>query len=183
MFEGPAVERAQYEPEALALLDVFQYLIGNTDWSAFAGPRGEDCCHNVVPYVRADGTFVPVAYDFDASGIVNPPHAAPDQRLPIRNVRQRLYRGRCRAPPPALAFPQGPESGGRRPFPRACRARADLRPLRAAKVFDRCVVRREPRARRRSRGARARIRRGFFRRARRRGAPSEGVFRRLRQLI
>ena len=98
MFEGPAVERAQYEPEALALLDVFQYLIGNTDWSAFAGPRGEDCCHNVVPYVRADGTFVPVAYDFDASGIVNPQHAAPDQRLPIRNVRQRLYRGRCRAP-------------------------------------------------------------------------------------
>ena len=51
-----------------------------------------------MPYVRADGTFVPVAYDFDASGIVNPPHAAPDQRLPIRNVRQRLYRGRCRAP-------------------------------------------------------------------------------------
>ncbi len=97
-FAGPAVEGRQYDPEALAIVEVFQYLIGNTDWSAFAGPRGEDCCHNVVPYVRADGTFVPVPYDFDASGIVDPPHAAPDERLRIRNVRQRLYRGRCRTP-------------------------------------------------------------------------------------
>lgn len=98
IFEGPTIERARYDSEALALLDVFQYLIGNTDWSALAGPRGEDCCHNVVPYVRADGTLVPVPYDFDASGIVDPPHAAPDERLRIRDVRQRLYRGRCRTP-------------------------------------------------------------------------------------
>lgn len=98
VFEGPAVERAKYDAEALALLDVYQYLIGNTDWSALAGPRGEECCHNVVPYTRADGTFVPVPYDFDASGIVDPPHALPDERLRIRDVRQRLYRGRCRTP-------------------------------------------------------------------------------------
>jgi hypothetical protein len=98
IFEEPAIERSRYDAEALALLDVFQYLIGNTDWSALAGPRGEDCCHNVVPYARADGMFVPVPYDFDASGIVDPPHAAPDERLPIRDVRQRLYRGRCRTP-------------------------------------------------------------------------------------
>ena len=98
IFEGPTVERARYDAEALALVDVFQYLIGNTDWSALSGPRGEECCHNVVPYVRADGTFVPVPYDFDASGIVDPPHAAPDERLRIRDVRQRLYRGRCRTP-------------------------------------------------------------------------------------
>lgn len=96
--ESPTVERAKYDAEALALLDVFQYLIGNTDWSAFAGPTGDECCHNVVPYARADGTFVPVPYDFDASGIVDPPHAAPDERLRIRDVRQRLYRGRCRTP-------------------------------------------------------------------------------------
>jgi hypothetical protein len=96
LHEAPAVERSQYDPEALALLDVFQYFIGNTDWSAFAPPQGENCCHNVVPYLRADGMVVPVPYDFDSSGIVDPPHAAPDERLRIRTVRQRLYRGRCR---------------------------------------------------------------------------------------
>ena len=96
--ESPAVARSAYDPESLALLDVFQYLIGNTDWSALAGPSGDECCHNVVPYARADGTFVPVPYDFDASGIVDPPHAAPDERLRIRDVRQRLYRGQCRSP-------------------------------------------------------------------------------------
>jgi len=97
-FEGLKVDRAKYDAEALALLDVFQYLIGNTDWSALEGPSGEECCHNVVPYTRADGAFVPVPYDFDSSGIVDPPHALPDERLRIRDVRQRLYRGRCRAP-------------------------------------------------------------------------------------
>ena len=75
---------------------MFQYFIGNTDWSAIAGPAGQPCCHNVVPYARADGMLVPVPYDFDASGIVDAPYSLPDERLPIKYVRQRLYRGRCR---------------------------------------------------------------------------------------
>jgi hypothetical protein len=96
IFEGPAVERAKYDAESLALLDVFQYFLGNTDWSALAGPAGQECCHNVVPYVRADGVMVPVPYDFDSAGLIDAPHALPDERLPIRDVRQRLYRGACR---------------------------------------------------------------------------------------
>jgi hypothetical protein len=106
MFEEGTVERSRYDADALALLDVFQYFIGNTDVSAIAGPQGEICCHNVVPYLRSDDTpddasdneMVPVPYDFDAAGIVDAPHAAPDERLPIKDVRQRLYRGRCRSP-------------------------------------------------------------------------------------
>lgn len=90
------VEAASYVLDAFALLDVFQYFIGNTDWSALGGPAGENCCHNVVPFARADGTLVPVPYDFDASGLVEAPYAQPDARLPIRTVRTRLYRGRCR---------------------------------------------------------------------------------------
>ena len=97
--EEPAVDRARYDAESLALLEVFEYFIGNTDWSVAAASHGEDtCCHNVVPYARSDGTLVPVPYDFDSSGIVNPPYAAPDERLRLRDVRQRLYRGRCRSP-------------------------------------------------------------------------------------
>jgi len=91
-----SIDRALYDASALAMLDVFQYFIGNTDWSAFEGPDGEACCHNVVPFARADGVLLPVPYDFDASGLVSAPYAVPAEGLPIQSVRQRLYRGRCR---------------------------------------------------------------------------------------
>jgi hypothetical protein len=90
------IDRARYDQSALALLDVFQYFIGNTDWSAVEGPGDENCCHNVVPYARPDGVLLPVPYDFDAAGIVESPYAYPSTQLPIRSVRQRLYRGSCR---------------------------------------------------------------------------------------
>lgn len=90
------VERARYDAAALALVETFEYFIGNTDWSALAGPAGSKCCHNVVPLARADGVLLPIIYDFDASGIVDPPYALPDQRLRITSVRTRVYRGPCR---------------------------------------------------------------------------------------
>ncbi|HEV7388481.1 MAG TPA: hypothetical protein VGN73_07720, partial [Gemmatimonadaceae bacterium] len=37
----------------------------------------------------------PIAYDFDFAGAVNASYATPDSRLPLPNVRQRLYRGYC----------------------------------------------------------------------------------------
>jgi hypothetical protein len=77
------------------LVAVFQYLIGNTDWSMLYGALDDDCCHNIVPLSRYDGKFLPLAYDFDFSGVVNASYAEPNPKLPIRNVRQRLYRGFC----------------------------------------------------------------------------------------
>jgi hypothetical protein len=91
--EVQRVEAKQYDQDALGLVNMFEYFIGNTDWSATAGPQGALCCHNVVPYRRADGMLVPVPYDFDSAGIVNAPHAVPNERLKIASVRQRLYRG------------------------------------------------------------------------------------------
>ena len=90
------IERARYDPSALAMLDVFQYFMGNTDWSAVDGLAGEACCHNVVPFARSDGVLLPVPYDFDAAGIVEAPYAQPAASLPIQSVRERLYRGGCR---------------------------------------------------------------------------------------
>jgi hypothetical protein len=90
---GERVDASRYDQEALSLIEMFQYFIGNTDWSASAGPAGDACCHNVVPLAREDGSLLPIPYDFDSTGIVNAP---PDERLPIRTVRQRLYRGECR---------------------------------------------------------------------------------------
>lgn len=96
--ETSSIDRAQYEPEALGLVYLFEYLIGNSDWAMTAPSQGGDvCCHNIVPYGHptADGKLVPVPYDFDSSGFVDASYALPDERLAITDVRQRLYRGHC----------------------------------------------------------------------------------------
>jgi len=67
---------------------VFQYMIGNTDFSV-AG------LHNVELLFKDDGTVMPIAYDFDFAGAVNAKYAVPDERLNLPNVRQRLFRGYC----------------------------------------------------------------------------------------
>ena len=36
-----------------------------------------------------------IPYDLDASGLVGAPYAAPPDGLPVRSLRQRLYRGFC----------------------------------------------------------------------------------------
>ena len=82
-------------PDQLNLTSVFQFLIGNTDFSPIAGPPGEKCCHNYVLLGDGAGPILPVAYDFDQSGFVNAPYARPDDRFRIRSVRQRVFRGRC----------------------------------------------------------------------------------------
>jgi hypothetical protein len=77
------------------LVSVYQYLIGNTDFSPIKGARDEPCCHNHVLIGNEEGTLLSVPYDFDMSGLVSAPHASPNPRFRLRNVRERLYRGRC----------------------------------------------------------------------------------------
>ena len=74
---------------------VFQYLIGNTDFSPIQAAEGESCCHNHVLIGGETGDLLSVPYDFDMSGFVSAAYAAPNSQFRIRNVRQRLYRGRC----------------------------------------------------------------------------------------
>ena len=76
------------DPFQDALVGVFQYMIGNTDFSIGG-------LHNVELLFREDGTVFPIAYDFDFAGAVNARYAVPDARLPIPNVRKRLFRGYC----------------------------------------------------------------------------------------
>lgn len=72
-----------------ALFGVFEYLIGNTDFS-ITGLHNAELLANV-----STGDVIPIAYDFDFSGAVNTRYATPDPSLRIRTVRQRLYRGYC----------------------------------------------------------------------------------------
>ena len=69
-------------------------MMGNTDWS-MAG------FHNSEVVRMPNGVHVPVPYDFDWTGFVAARYARPDERLGLRSVRQRLYRGFCR---PNFAF-------------------------------------------------------------------------------
>ena len=89
----PFPER-QLEPHHMTITALFQYAIGNTDFSFMSGPAGEDCCHNSSPVV-IDGRTFSVPYDFDRAGIVNVAYAAGNPELGIRDVRERRFRGFC----------------------------------------------------------------------------------------
>lgn len=86
-----ALQRLQFkdvDPAALDRMMLFNYMIGNTDFSLYA-------LHNVKIVQDPTRALYTVPYDFDLSGFVNPPYAAPDRRLGIRTVSDRLYRGPC----------------------------------------------------------------------------------------
>jgi hypothetical protein len=78
----------QTEPAAFIKMAVFQYLIGNTDWSVQ---------YQNTKLVAADSNSIPVVvpYDFDQSGVVNTPYAKPAKELEMNSVRERRYRGYC----------------------------------------------------------------------------------------
>ncbi len=78
------------QDRAMARFAMFNYMIGNTDWSItdrhnmkLAASKVPGSKHLVIPY------------DFDYSGIVGAGYAAPDPRFGIANVRQRVLRIPC----------------------------------------------------------------------------------------
>lgn len=92
------IKSAQLDPAHASKLALFQYLIGNTDWSLLQGPPGDICCHNnklIVKSGSEDG-WILLPFDFDQAGLINTRYSSPSETLGIRSVRQRVYRGRCR---------------------------------------------------------------------------------------
>ena len=69
--------------------DLFQYMIGNTDWST-------TFLHNSKVMFQEPGRYIPLAYDFDMSGFVDPPYGQPNTQLELTSLKERLYRGFCR---------------------------------------------------------------------------------------
>jgi hypothetical protein len=88
------VPRDRHDRDHAAMVYVYEYMIGNTDWQLTLPDYDEGCCHN-VRLVEKDGQVVLLPFDFDLSGLVNAQYAYPDPRLPIKRVTQRLYRGVC----------------------------------------------------------------------------------------
>lgn len=82
--------------EQASIASIFQYMIGNTDFSMIKGTPGGDCCHNGILLNTEDLGQVAIPYDFDFSGLVDAPYAEPNPRFRIKRVTTRFYRGNCR---------------------------------------------------------------------------------------
>lgn len=94
--EFDRVYPSRLEPVAASQLALFQLMIANLDYSALTGPE-QTCCHNAKMIGSGPDAdpVIPIPYDFDVSGFVDTHYAVPPEKLPVRNVRTRLYRGYC----------------------------------------------------------------------------------------
>jgi hypothetical protein len=83
----------KFNPERLnavptCLMDMFQYMIGNTDYSSYD-------LHNIILLSDSTRKFppVPVPYDFDWSGLISANYAVPHPVIGTEKVSERVYRG------------------------------------------------------------------------------------------
>jgi hypothetical protein len=77
------------ERKQMTLVNLFEFMIGNTDWSV---PNN----HNIKlikPKKDSLTRVIPVPYDFDYSGMVNADYAIPDPIMNQTSVVTRVYRG------------------------------------------------------------------------------------------
>jgi hypothetical protein len=86
--ERGAFEAERLDAQAAARLALFQFMIGNTDWS-IARER------NTMLLQSDGGRQFPVPYDLDMSGLVAADYAGPAPGLPIDDVRDRFFLGYC----------------------------------------------------------------------------------------
>ena len=133
---------AQLDPAAAARAALFEYMIGNTDWSMRAGPQGDICCHNFRLFGAAatsQSAMVPVPYDFDASGLVDAPYAVPSESLGMnsraRTPVPRLLRAQFACPRRCRGIP-GEAVADRRPCSRPFRGWTNAAARGAAAYLD-----------------------------------------------
>ncbi|MEM8529168.1 MAG: hypothetical protein AAGG68_31340 [Bacteroidota bacterium] len=64
---------------------LFQFMIGNTDWSVVSQKN--------IKILEKEGTIWAIPYDFDFSGLVNPPYATPSSHYNLTSITERIYLG------------------------------------------------------------------------------------------
>ena len=87
--KAPAFHPNLTNKPTMNLVDIFQYMIGNTDWSV----PGFHNMKLMRPKADSLAPPYPIPYDFDFAGLVNANYATPREELGITSVRERLYRG------------------------------------------------------------------------------------------
>ena len=86
MSDIKCMEPVHLSPFDYTLFQVFQFFIGNTDWLL-------PTCKNSQIISLESGVMIPIAYDFDFSGMVNTAYAIPDSRLPVNTITDRYFLG------------------------------------------------------------------------------------------
>jgi len=81
---GLATEQIDSSNEKIA--SMFEYLIGNTDWSF-------DMARNIKLIKMPNGSHIPIPYDFDFSVLVNAPYLRPNTDLNQTSNMERIYTG------------------------------------------------------------------------------------------
>jgi hypothetical protein len=86
--ESEKMHPDQLDPFQTCLVDMFQYMIGNTDYSIYEQ-------HNILLVTDSARKFapIPIPYDFDWSGLVSAIYAVPNPLLNTEHVSERIYRG------------------------------------------------------------------------------------------
>jgi hypothetical protein len=91
VLDNDNISQKHMSSQDMARVALFNYMIGNTDWSVLKQ-------HNIkilrpVSVLADEG--IPVAFDFDYSGFVSSAYSAPAKDLPIKSVSERYYQGNC----------------------------------------------------------------------------------------
>jgi len=87
--DSKCLEPVELSPYEHTLFQVFQFFIGNTDWLL-------PVCKNCELISLENGQMIPVAYDFDFSGMVKTAYALPRSSLPIETITDRYFLGNQR---------------------------------------------------------------------------------------
>lgn len=88
---------AEYDATNLQLHALFQYMIGNTDWSLKMNRNLK------LVKVETTGKYVTVPYDFDFSGFVNANYAVPNKDYQLTTLRDRAFLGSANMPKALMA--------------------------------------------------------------------------------
>jgi len=92
MIKNDALSMSRVNPEVINSLSMFQYMIGNADFSV----TGRYNLNILAMNSENPSGFLPVPYQFDFSGLVNTHYAVPSEELGTTSVRERYYLGPCR---------------------------------------------------------------------------------------
>ena len=79
------IRQQKFNQDQIKLMSVFQYMIGNPDWSL-------DRNHNVKVMLQ-DDLLIAIPYDFDFSGIVEAPYVLLNSELGITSQKERVFLG------------------------------------------------------------------------------------------
>lgn len=88
---------SEYDATNLQLHALFQYMIGNTDWSLKMNRNIK------LVKVETTGKYVTVPYDFDFSGFVNANYAIPNKDYQLATLRDRAFLGSDNLPKALMA--------------------------------------------------------------------------------